>query len=56
MDEIWAHTLQRGHGGGGDRPHSYFVIAVWVGFVLGENRGSIVTGAHASHGIGIMHP
>ena len=40
---MWAYRLQNPNGGGGDRPHPFFIIAIWAGFVLAENRGNNVT-------------
>ena len=54
--EVWAYRLRSPNGGGGDKPRSFVIIAIWAGFVLAENRGNAVTRTHVSSSIGIMHP
>ena len=53
-NERGAQVMRRWNRGGCDRPHPFRVIAIWTGFVLAQCRGSTVTGAQISGGIGVM--
>ena len=52
---MWAYRLRSWNGEGGDRPRPLITIAIWVGFVLAENRRGTVTRAQVSSNIGILH-
>ena len=50
-----AHSVRAGNGGGCDRPRPFRITSqIWAGFVLAKYRGSTVTSAQVSSGIGIM--
>ena len=53
-DERGAQVMRERNGGGRDRPRPFSVIAIWAGIVLAKCRGSTVTSARVSGGIGIM--
>ena len=50
-----AQVMRERNGEGCDRPRPFSVIAIWAGIVLAKCRGSTVTSAQVSSGIGIMH-
>ena len=52
--ERGAQVMRGRNGGGCDRPRPVRVIAIWTGFVLAQCRGSTLTGAQISGGIGVM--
>ena len=54
-DERGAQVMRGRNGGGCDRPRPFSVIAIWAGIMLAKCRGSTVTSAQVSSGIGIMH-
>ena len=53
-DERGAQVIRGGNGWGCDRPRPFRVIAIWTSFVLAQCRGSTVTGAQFSGGIGVL--
>ena len=53
-DKREAQAMRERNGGGCDRPRPFSVIAIWAGIVLAKCRGSTVTSAQVSGGIGIM--
>ena len=53
-NERRAQVMRRWNGGGCDRPRPFRVIVIWTSFVLAQCRGSTVTGAQISGGIGVM--
>ena len=53
-DERGAQVMRERNGGGYDRPPPFSVITIWAGIVLAKCRGSTVTNAQVSCGIGIM--
>ena len=54
-DERGAQVMRERNGGGCDRPRPFSVITIWTVIVLARCRGSNVTSAQVSCGIGIMH-
>ena len=52
-DERGVQVMGERNGGGCDRPRRFSVIAIWAGTVLAKCRGSTVTSAQVSGGIGI---
>ena len=53
-DERGAQVMPKRNGEGCERPRPFSVIAIWAGIVLAKCRGSTVTSAQVSGGIGIM--
>ena len=54
-DERGAQVMREKNGGDCDRPRPFSIIAIWAGIVLAKCRGSTLTSAQVSNGIGIMH-
>ena len=53
-DERGAQVMRGRNEGGCDRPRPFRIIAILAGIVLSKCRGSTVTGAQVSSGVGIM--
>ena len=53
-DEKGAQVMRERNGGGCDRPPPFSIIAIWAITALAKCRGSTVTSAQVSCGIGTM--